>query len=74
MSKAKKQVSKERVHATTEVAKLVTPVAPKKKENNYDEVKCANGCGTLCHPDEYVRGYCSRACFIERYRMDSDDF
>jgi hypothetical protein len=78
MSKAKKQVYFSSKQTTaTGIAKPVNPVAPQKKEYNYiyDEVKCANGCGTLCDRNEYVHGYCSRACFMETYRMYYyDDF
>ena len=34
------------------------------------EVNCAAGCGATCHPEENVRGYCSRDCMMYFYRAD----
>jgi len=31
------------------------------------EVNCAAGCGATCHPEENVRGYCSRECMMYIY-------
>ena len=44
------------------------------KEEEEEELKCANGCGMTCNLNDYVHGYCSRSCFMEVYKIFSDDF
>ena len=39
----------------------------KKPQPKIVEVKCAAGCGVTCHPEENVRGYCSRECMMYIY-------
>lgn len=52
--------------------KTIKDVENDKEED--EEVKCANGCGMTCNPNDYVHGYCSRSCFNEMCKVFSDNF
>jgi hypothetical protein len=45
-----------------------TPLAPKVSSPEEDDVECAAGCGSMCNPDQYVGGFCSRSCFNDIMR------
>lgn len=57
-------------NSKAKVSKSKKPQPQSQPKPKILEVNCAAGCGSTCHPDENVRGYCSRDCMMYIYRAE----
>ena len=60
-----------KVNPSPRESPVVSEVTNEKKPD--EEVPCGAGCGSTCHPEENVGGFCSRSCLISYMRDTSYD-
>jgi hypothetical protein len=53
-------------------ARVITYRVEEILEGIQDEVLCRAGCGTTCHPEEFIAGFCSRACMKDLLGFEYD--